>query len=57
MQESTTKPPLGVTPRKIWLRGRKEDLQLAIYRYAVSEHVAPQEWLEELYQITEELRG
>jgi len=41
------KPPLGVVPRKIWLRTRMVNLQQAIIRYAQAQQPIPVEWVAE----------
>lgn len=42
------KPPLGLTPRYIWLGLRLEDVKNAIERYRVAETEVPAKWLKEL---------
>ena len=42
------KPPLGLTPRYMWISERKSDIIRAMDRYSSAGKVIPREWIEEL---------
>lgn len=42
------KPPLGVSPKDMWDRKRREDLAAAMDRYLEAGKKIPKEWLEEI---------
>ena len=42
------KPPLGVSPKDMWDRKRREDLSAAMDRYLEAGKKIPKEWLEEI---------
>lgn len=50
---SDIKPPLGVMPKYIWDRKRKEELAAAIDRYSDAGKRIPEEWVEEYNEIVE----
>lgn len=52
----TSKPPLGIVPRKIWEDKRLEEIKSAILRYIDSRHAIPLEWVEEYNELIERLR-
>lgn len=41
------KPPLGLTPREIWVAQRVQDIREAIQRYTEANMPIPQDWIEE----------
>ena len=41
-------PPLGLTPRYMWISERKSDIIRAMDRYSSAGKVIPREWIEEL---------
>lgn len=47
------KPPLGVMPRDIWDRKRKEELAEAMARYLEAGMKIPTEWIEEYNEISD----
>ena len=47
------KPPLGVMPRDIWERKRKEELAEAMARYLEAGMKIPTEWIEEYNEISD----
>lgn len=49
------KPPIGVTPRKIWLMERKDELFAAMERYHEVYMKIPREWVYEYNDIVDEL--
>lgn len=49
------KPPLGITPKSIWLQQRLNDLLEAIDRYQVAGYEPKSEWIEERNQLFYEL--
>ncbi|MCO7175543.1 hypothetical protein ACFP7A_00880 [Sporolactobacillus kofuensis] len=51
------KPPLGVTPRSIWLQYRLTDLIEAIDRYDAAGLDPNKEWIEERNQLFFDLYG
>jgi len=42
------KPPLGVCPRAIWIKFRKDDIERVIKAYEEAKLPVPDEWIEEL---------
>lgn len=48
----STRPPLGLIPRNIWIANRKVELVGAIQRYLDAKFVVPTAWLEELIELT-----
>lgn len=50
-QEYFSKPPLGLTPRKIWDRMRAEEIKAAIDRYTKVGALIPLDWAIELHEI------
>lgn len=52
LQPPTPKPPLGLTPRHIWIATRKAAVVDAIRRYLDAGTDVPAEWLEELIDLT-----
>lgn len=48
----TTKPPLGLMPRNIWIDNRKSEVIDAIHRYLDAGKDVPAAWLEELIELT-----
>lgn len=44
----SSKPPLGVMPKKLWEEKRAKDLCEAIQRYLDNGRVIPKEWVDEL---------
>lgn len=48
------KPPLGVSPKDMWDRKRREDLAAAMDRYLEAGKKIPKEWLEEYNEIGNE---
>ena len=51
----TTKPPLGIKPKKVWLEDRLVEVTAAITRYASSGTSVPPEWFEEFHELTRAL--
>jgi hypothetical protein len=50
------KPPIGIVPRKLWLRNRTQEIVGAIRRYSKQGLPCPEEWAKELeYIVTEQL--
>lgn len=49
------KPPLGITPRKIWLELRMREIIRAINDYCEAKMIVPTEWCDELIDISKEL--
>lgn len=49
------KPPIGITPRKIWLERRLADLHGAIYRRYGTDYPALDAWYEEIELIEKEI--
>lgn len=47
--------PIGITPKDIWLKKRKQEILDAIIRYTESGVVIPVEWVKELKEL--EMRG
>lgn len=45
------KPPLGLTPRNIWLSERFYDINAAIKRYLDENYPIPDEWIEEYNEL------
>ena len=50
--EQTTKPPLGVMPRYIWVRKRQEELAAAMQRYLEAGKSIPREWIDEYNELS-----
>lgn len=48
-----TKPPIGLTPKRIWLSIRFNDIKSAIERYTSENHTIPIEWIEEYNELAE----
>lgn len=51
------KPPLGITPRNIWLQHRLDDLLEVIDRYDAAGYEPKREWIEERNQLFFDLYG
>ncbi len=51
MKPALTKPPLGITPKKIHDLNRGKELIAALSRYSLSGKTAPSEWFDELSDI------
>lgn len=49
------KPPLGIMPRNIWEEQRVDDILEAMKRYSLEEVPIPNEWVEELKELTNRL--
>lgn len=45
------KPPLGLTPRNIWLSERLFDIKEAIKRYLDEDYPIPNKWIEEYNEL------
>lgn len=45
--------PIGITPKDIWLKQRKQEILDAIIRYTESGIVIPVEWVKELKELEE----
>ena len=46
-----SKPPLGLTPRFIWIEQRKQDIIDAVRRYTEANKEIPTEWINEYNEI------
>ena len=55
-QAKKPKPPIGITPRGIWLMDRYEKLKSAIKRYMDADLNVSVEWITEFNQLQEELK-
>ena len=53
MEKNNEKPPLGLTPRKLWDEKRTDEIRAAIERYNEAGAVIPAEWVEEYNEIKE----
>ena len=42
-----TRPPLGITPRYIWLDQRRDDIKAAIVRMMEANRYIPTDWVTE----------
>jgi hypothetical protein len=53
------KPPLGLTPKRIWIEGRIKEISLAIVRYVEAGKLKyiPVEWVNELAEHIDEAKG
>lgn len=47
------KPPIGLTPKRIWLSMRFNDIKSAIERFMADNHTIPIEWIEEYNELAE----
>lgn len=45
------KPPIGLKPKEIHDRARKEEIPNAMMRYVAADKEIPQSWLDELYSL------
>lgn len=50
------KPPIGLTPRFVWLKMRKIDIEDAVRRYVKANREVPIEWIKEYFDILDEER-
>ena len=48
-------PPIGIEPRRFWLEKRLDALRSAIHRYRDAAIAVPHEWVDEAYDLFEEL--
>jgi len=53
----TSKPPLGIMPRRIHVENRIDNLQLAMKRYDEFDWNVPMEWLSELSDLKATLQS
>ena len=53
------KPPLGLTPRSIWVEGRVKEIAFAIVRYIEAGKLTkiPADWVNELSEHIDEAKG
>jgi hypothetical protein len=56
MKPCSRKPPIGLTPERIWKIQRFEDVTAAIQRYLDAGFVVPDEWIDEYSRLKKELR-
>lgn len=47
------KPPIGLTPKRIWLSMRFNDIKSAIERFTADNHTISIEWIEEYNELAE----
>lgn len=50
-----TRPPIGIMPKEIWLENRLDEIRHAAGRYLNDLRPVPDQWLEEIDWILEEL--
>ena len=56
-QKMIDKPPVGLTPKTIWLELRIKDICEVMNRYIVAGRLIPPEWLEEYNAIVKDLKN
>lgn len=50
------KPPLGLTPTKLWMEDREKEISAAIWRYLKAEMEVPVSWIAESYDLKNRLK-
>jgi hypothetical protein len=55
-EPETSKPPLGLMPRQMWLENRRDDIYDAIARYRAAGKDVSRDWLNELLDLDNEMR-
>lgn len=53
-EQSSSRPPLGLKPEKIWKAQRAHEIHDAIGRYLQADKRVPSEWYDELKKLTDE---
>ena len=54
LRNPESKPPIGVIPRNLWNEQRLNDLVTATEAYREGNFDVPQEWIEEIYDLSKE---
>lgn len=50
-ERSISKPPLGLTPKDIWIKQRLQEIKDAISRYLEADYIVPNEWFDEYSEL------